>query len=58
MLKILDTLQASSEGSKRLYERHGFREFATYELPQEPSPFTIHIMSRAATNPRPYKQLY
>ena len=42
-------VQATSEGSKRLYERHGFKAFAVYELTQRPSPFTIHIMSRPAT---------
>ena len=41
-------VQATSEGSKRLYERHGFKAFAVYELPQKPSPFTIHIMARPA----------
>lgn len=46
-------LEATTEGSKRLYERHGFKAFATYELPQKPSPFTIYIMSRPAATPAP-----
>ncbi|KAK9852581.1 hypothetical protein WJX84_000863 [Apatococcus fuscideae] len=48
-LGLASYLEATTEGSKRLYERHGFKSFATYELPQSPSPFTIHIMSRPAS---------
>ena len=44
-------MQATTEGSKRLYEKHSFQVLSTCELGDN-RPFTIHVMTRPPTTQR------